>query len=150
MHEMQMQEPQSHQGASHNPSTRQNGVLESANRVIIGACPGQVIVIADGAEVAVLEGHHLSGDFYCPENELKASIYDFTELNWTHRGAMLQLQGELISTILGPAICLMRCKHRVAGHPQPGMDEVRILVPLQNPKGLRTVEMFQLARKFGF
>lgn len=100
--------------------------------------------------MAVLEGHHHSGDFYDPETDVKAAVYDFTTLNWTHRGAMLALQGELVSTILGPALCLLRCEHRAVGHPQPGMDHVRVIVPLQNPNGLRTADLIKLAVTRGF
>lgn len=100
--------------------------------------------------MAVLEGHRQSGEFYDPATEVKAVVYDFTELNWTHRGAMLVIQGEVISTILGPALFLLRVTHRVIGHPRPGMDDVRVLVPLQNPQGLQSMELMKLALKRGF
>lgn len=151
MPEMQTQESSRQQGPRRtNSDATQDRFLEAPHRIVIGTRPGQVIVIADGVEVAVLDGHHSSGDFYSPEKDFRAAVYDFKELNWTHRGALLLLQGELVSNILGPAICFMRGKHRVPGHPQPGIDDVRILVPLHNPSGLRAVDMFQLARNFGF
>lgn len=146
-----MQEPHSQQGSRRDPaSSSKNWFLESPNRVIVGSEPGQVIVIADGIEVAVLEGHHNSGDFFSKEKNFRAAVYDFKELNWTHRGALLQMQGELVSNILGPALCFMRGRHRVPGHPRPGADDVRILVPLHNPEGLRAMEMFRLASIHGF
>lgn len=116
----------------------------------MGPGADQLSVYANGVVTAILERHVNSKELENLDPILQARVYDFRALYWTHTGSILRLQGEHALDILGPAICVLRGSHRPVWHPRPGMDEVRVVVPLFNPQGLRPIEVFQVAMRLGF
>lgn len=147
---MQKEEPESDTPASAGSDDTTQWILEGAHRVVIGPEPDQVTVYANGVATAVLEKHVNTRDLACVDPVFKARVYDFEVLYWLHSGAMLRLQGEHTLDILGLSICVLRGEHRPIWHPRPGMNGVRVVVPIDNPEGLRPIEVFQLASRLGF
>ncbi len=148
MSEMQDEGVSSHIGSREGRSPAADRLLESPHRIVVGPAHGQMVVYCDNIEVALLDGHNCSTTFVC--TDFRAAIYDFSALYWTHSATMRALQGEIFSTILGPCVCLLSSKWRPWFHSRPGMDDVRILVPLENPRRLQTLEIFELAKRHGF
>jgi hypothetical protein len=116
----------------------------------MGPGPDQVTVYANGVATAVLEKHINTRDLDSSDPMLQARVYDFQSLYWSHTGSLLRLQGEHALDILGPAITVLRGHHRPVYHPRPGINDVRVVLPIYNPMGLRPLEVFQLAMKLGF
>lgn len=107
-------------------------------------------VYAHGVPAAILEKHLNTLELAQQEPLFVAAVLDFEHLYWTHTGAMLRLQGDTVYNILGPALCVLRGQHRPNYDPRPGMDNVRVVVPRVDPRGLSSVDVFQLALELGF
>lgn len=149
MPEMQAEDLEGDGNAGTSPENTADWLLEDSYRVVQGPERDQITVFANGVATAVLEGHFNTKEFEHTDPEFKARVYDFTRLDWTQVGALFRLQGQHALDVLGPTVCILRGKHRPVWDPRPGMDDVRVLLPLHNPKGLRPLEVFQLAMREG-
>lgn len=147
---MQTQDPPSDVSTVEAAAGGPGRILADPNRVVVGPDSGQVSVYSHGTMTAILDRHFNSLYLVSDDPPFSAQVYDFDALNWTQTGALLRIQGEHTLDILGPAICVLRGKHRPIWDPRPGMDEVRVVVPTFNPQGLRPLEIFQLATRLGF
>jgi hypothetical protein len=147
---MQTKEPEGHARASGEATDASTRLLENPNRLVVGDDPGTIRVYADGMHTATLEGQFNTLVMRSDAPPFAGTIFDFNLLRWTMNGAMARIQGAHVLDILGHTLVVLRGKHRDVWHPQPGMDEIRVLVPIDNPKGLRPLEVFQLAMRLGF
>lgn len=147
---MQTQDDESDEGSRGADADAAERVLEDSHRVVLGPGPDQLSIYCNGAVTAVLEKHLNTRDLDSATPMLQARVYDFESLYWSHRGALLRLQGEHVLDILGLSICVLRGDHRPVWHPRPGMTGVRVVVPLFNPLGLQPLGIFQLATLLGF
>jgi len=144
---MQTQKPDSNEGAGKDHDSSQNRVLEDSDRVDWVA--PNTLVYAAGAHVATLV--EWSSLYYLEDGHGFASqVWRFSELRWTHRGTMRQLQGESASDTLGPVVCLLDAKHCPPWHPIPGAEDVQVVLIQSNPRNLSKLEIFQLAKQHGF
>ena len=147
---MQKEEPRDQQG----PDTPRTGeairFLEDPHRLVVGPEHGQVTVYVHGVVTAILSGHTNSLVLQNAEPVFIATVMDFDRLFWSQQGALLRLQGEQVYNLLGSAITLIRGKHLPVWHPRPGIEDVRAVVPILNPRGLAPVDVFQLAIQLGY
>jgi hypothetical protein len=147
---MQEKEPQGDIGAGDTGTAGPARVLENPNRLVIGPEPKTLWVYANGLHTATLEGHFNTLQMLSTKPPFAGSIMDFERLRWTMTGALRRVQGEHVLELIGGTACVLRGKHRDVWHPLPGMDDVRLVVPINNPEGLQPLEVFQLAMRLGF
>lgn len=103
------------------------------------------MVYTHNALVATLEGHVNTLAIANASPLFAGKVYDFDQLYWTHTGSVLRLQGVTILDVLGPALVLLRGRHRPVWDPRPGASDVRVLIQLENPTNLSPKEIFELA-----
>jgi hypothetical protein len=152
---MQTEDTRNLEGAGASLAGATRGLLENShrvapNRLVLGPERDQVTIYAHGVPTALLERHINTLELAVKEPLFVAAVLDFQRLYWTHTGALLRLQGDTVYNIIGSAACVLRGKHLPVWHPRPGMEDVRIVVPRVDPRGLSPVDVFQLASQLGF
>jgi hypothetical protein len=123
-------------------------VLEDPTRLVLSDRPGEVLAYVDGTHVATFVGQVSMQDL--ADDGFYGRLFDWSFLYWSHAGTLRRLQGAHCLDILKHAAILVRGTHSDIWHPRLHIADVRVIVPLENPKGLSPLEIFQLAVSLGF
>jgi hypothetical protein len=119
------------------------GILADSDR--IEETRGTYRVYAGGRHTATcVQREQGVSIIYNSVRELRFAVYCFRHLYLEHTGALLFLQGVRLTEVLGKAVCLVKGKPRPVWDPRPGLDDVTLVVPLDNPRGLGPEEVFNI------
>jgi hypothetical protein len=125
-------------------------IAEDPFRIVEGPGGGQLQVYAHGTAVAILDGLLQARECLQEMPWFYGNVYDFRSLLWSHGSALRRLGGEPIQQILGLAAVYLAGTPRPDWAERPGIDGVRVVVPLENSGGLGVAQVFALAKNSGF
>jgi hypothetical protein len=108
-----------------------------------------MVVHGDFGPVAILEGQVSARDVESDKPRFRGRVYDFQHLWWTHAGALLLLQGVGLPLLVGPAVTIIRGQHTKVWAPRPAIHDVRFVIPLDNPEGLSSIDIFRVTVGLG-